>query len=89
MSTLQIVGWVLGGLVAVYLLSRIVREPGASVIGIGKALLFGVIGLFLLNLAGQYIQLHIPINPVTALLAGFLGVPGLAALIVIQLWILA
>jgi inhibitor of the pro-sigma K processing machinery len=78
-----------GGLIAVFLLSRTLREPGAIVIGIGKALLFGVIGLFLLNLAGQYIQLHIPINPLTALLAGILGVPGLAALIVIKLWILA
>lgn len=88
MSTLQIAGMVLGGLVVLYLLSRTVREPGSIVIGVGKGLLFGVIGLFLLNLAGQYIQLHIPINPVTALLAGLLGVPGLAALIVIQLWIL-
>ncbi|MFC4768511.1 pro-sigmaK processing inhibitor BofA family protein [Effusibacillus consociatus] len=89
MSTLQIAGLALGGLVAIYLLSQVVREPGGIVIGIGKALLFGVIGLFLLNLAGQYIQLHIPINPLTALLVGLLGVPGLAALIVIQLWILA
>lgn len=88
MTTYQIVGWLLGGLVAIYLLSQIVREPGMLLVNLGKALLFGVIGLFLLNLVGQYIQLHIPINPVTALLTGMLGVPGLAALIIIQLWIL-
>ncbi|GAX88701.1 pro-sigmaK processing inhibitor BofA family protein [Effusibacillus lacus] len=65
------------------------NSVGSILIGLAKTLLFGVIGLFLINLAGQYIQLHIPINPVTALLVGLLGVPGLAALIVIQLWVLA
>lgn len=89
MGSLQIAGWILGGLAAVYLLFRVIGEPGALLAGVGKTLLFGVIGLYLLNLAGQYIQLHIPINPLTALLAGLLGVPGLAALIAIQLWILA
>jgi inhibitor of the pro-sigma K processing machinery len=88
MTTYQIVGWLVGGLVAIYLISQVVREPGMLLVSLGKALLFGVIGLFLLNLVGQYIQLHIPINPATALLTGMLGVPGLAALIIIQLWIL-
>lgn len=88
MSTLQIVGLIVGGLVVVYLLSQVVRGPSAILIGIGKSLLFGVVGLYLLNLAGQYIHMHIPINPLTAVTAGVLGVPGLAALIVIQMWIL-
>lgn len=88
MGTLQIAGILVGGLIAIFLLSQFVREPTAIIVGIGKALLFGVIGLFLLNLVGQYVQLHIPINPFTAVLVGLLGVPGLAALIVIHMWIL-
>ncbi|BCJ87443.1 pro-sigmaK processing inhibitor BofA family protein [Effusibacillus dendaii] len=88
MTTPQTVAWVVGGAAVVWLLLRGGRAPGTVLLGIGKALLFGVIGLFLLNLAGQYIQVYIPVNPVTALLVGLLGVPGLAALLVIQLWIL-
>ncbi len=88
MSTMQVAGIAIGGLVVLFLIAQYVREPVAIMAGIGRTLLFGVIGLFLLNLAGQYIQLHIPINPFTAVLVGLLGVPGLAALIVIKMWIL-
>ncbi|MFP3380404.1 pro-sigmaK processing inhibitor BofA family protein [Bacillus sp. SIMBA_069] len=51
-------------------------------------LVIGAILLFFTNLVGELASFHIPINPVTALLAGFLRLPGLAALIVIKLWVM-
>jgi inhibitor of the pro-sigma K processing machinery len=39
------------------------------------------------NWIGGYFHYHLPLNPVTALVAGFLGLPGVAALITMQLWL--
>jgi len=57
---------------------------------VGMAALQVVIGavlLFFANLVGEMAGFHIPINPITALLAGFLRLPGLLALVVIKLYI--
>ena len=44
--------------------------------------------LFFLNAFGSNFGLHVPINAVTAGVAGILGVPGLLSLAAIQYWIL-
>jgi len=47
----------------------------------------GIIGgimLFILNLVGSFLGIHVVINPLTALIAGFLGIPGVILLIIIQ-----
>ncbi|WP_027417979.1 pro-sigmaK processing inhibitor BofA family protein [Aneurinibacillus terranovensis] len=58
---------------------------------IGWALGNVVIGsllLFLVNLFGESFAFTIPLNPVTATIAGFLGIPGLVTLILIKQFIL-
>lgn len=52
-----------------------------------KLLLNGVLGgvlLWVLNLLGSAISVSIAINPLTALIAGFLGVPGVVLLLLLQ-----
>ena len=52
---------------------------------LGKLILngaFGVLLLLLVNFVGEYVGITIAINAVTALIAGFLGVPGVIFLIV-------
>ncbi|MFP7170656.1 pro-sigmaK processing inhibitor BofA family protein [Terribacillus sp. 7520-G] len=44
----------------------------------------GVFLLFLFNVVGALAGLHIPINAATAVLAGLLGIPGIASLAAIQ-----
>ena len=51
-------------------------------------LVIGALFLFFLNAAGTNIGLHVPINPATASIAGFLGIPGTVALAAIQYWVL-
>lgn len=54
---------------------------------IWKLIYNGIIGgimLFILNLAGAFLGIHITINPLTALIAGFLGIPGVILLIIVQ-----
>lgn len=52
---------------------------------LGKLILNGAIGVILLllvNYLGKYVGITIQINAVTALIAGFLGVPGVIFLVI-------
>ncbi|WP_347548173.1 pro-sigmaK processing inhibitor BofA family protein [Pseudalkalibacillus hwajinpoensis] len=51
-------------------------------------LAIGALLLFFLNTFGTPFDLHVPINPGTAAVTGFLGVPGLVALAAIELIII-
>lgn len=51
-------------------------------------ILIGAFLLFFLNALGSNFGIHIPINLITAAISGFLGIPGLAALTVVQVWII-
>jgi len=57
---------------------------------VGKLVVNGVIGgacLWLLNFLGAGFGISVGLNPVTALIAGVLGVPGVALLVVLNaLW---
>ena len=47
----------------------------------------GIIGglmLWVLNLVGGFFNVGVAINPITALIAGFLGIPGVLLLLVLQ-----
>lgn len=72
------------GLLFLYLLGKIFVAP---IKVIGRLILNAIIGgvlLWVIDYFGGYIGLRIPINPVTALVAGVLGVPGIVLLIVLQ-----
>lgn len=72
--------------VGIFLLYMIGRSLAAPFKLIGKVVLNLVIGgaiLALLNYVGQYINFHIAFNAITALIAGFLGIPGVVLLIVL------
>ncbi|GGE47319.1 pro-sigmaK processing inhibitor BofA [Pullulanibacillus camelliae] len=54
---------------------------------IGQAcikLVIGALFLFLLNTFGTAINLHIPINAITTVVSGFLGIPGVVAMVIIK-----
>ena len=48
--------------------------------------LIGVASLYLVNLASGITGLYLPINAVTAVLAGALGLPGIGLLALIEIW---
>ncbi|MBT2575766.1 pro-sigmaK processing inhibitor BofA family protein [Bacillus sp. ISL-51] len=76
------------GLVALLFLWGISSKPlkwiGVTAIKFiaGAVLLVGV------NLFGSSLGIHIPVNPVTTGISGILGIPGIAALIVIKRFII-
>ncbi|MGI5840503.1 MAG: pro-sigmaK processing inhibitor BofA family protein [bacterium] len=72
------------GLLLLYIIGSILLIPLKLII---KLVYNGVIGgilLWLLNLVGQYFGLYIAINPITALVAGFLGIPGIVVLVILS-----
>lgn len=79
---------IIGGLVILLLFLGAPMKP-LRFIGQGVVkLLIGALLLFFLNALGTSINLHVPINIVTASVSGFLGIPGLLALVAIQKFIL-
>lgn len=88
MTAWQVIAILVGAIVLIYLVSQFLREPGRALMGLLRGLIIGVVALFLVNLVGQAFGFHIALNPATALTAGVLGLPGVAALVVIHLWLL-
>lgn len=73
------------GLVALYILGKLLVVPVRI---LSKLIINGIVGgitLLIVNLVGGLIGISIAITPVTALIAGFLGVPGVVLLLIIQL----
>ncbi|MGX6446409.1 pro-sigmaK processing inhibitor BofA family protein [Neobacillus sp. K501] len=79
---------ILGGLILILLFSgapfKPVRFLGQTVV----KLLIGALFLFFLNAAGNSFGIHVPINFATSAVSGFLGIPGLFALVAIQQWVI-
>ncbi|MEN9406470.1 MAG: hypothetical protein RLZ12_754 [Bacillota bacterium] len=73
-----------GSVVLLMLLSGSWKKPfiwfGYGCIYIGC----GGLTLFVVNLIGMHFNYHLPINPFTALVTGFLGGPGLVSVMVMH-----
>ncbi|HHW57466.1 MAG TPA: pro-sigmaK processing inhibitor BofA [Clostridia bacterium] len=72
------------GLFLLYLLGWLLVVPRKILL---RIIINGIIGgliLFFINLIGKSLGLYIAINPVTALVVGFLGIPGIILLIIMQ-----
>lgn len=80
------VGYVVG-LIALLIALQVLAKPlewTARIVGNSIA---GGLGIWLVNLIGGLVGFHLGLNPVSAVVVGLLGVPGLVALGVMR-WIL-
>lgn len=68
----------------VYGFIRLCMAPIGLVWKVGVNTIAGFLSLWLLNLISGFTGILFPINAVTALIAGFLGLPGIAVLAVLQ-----
>ena len=75
--------YALVGLAILFLIIKLLKWPIKLLInGI-----CGVILLYIVNFIGASFGLYITINIITALIAGIFGIPGVAALILFQLFL--
>jgi inhibitor of the pro-sigma K processing machinery len=87
-GTEWVVAMVVVGFLTLVAASKSVTKPLRWAGLLALNLVIGAILLFFTNLVGEMADFELPINPITALLAGFLRIPGLLALIVIKLYIM-
>lgn len=71
-------------IVLVYLISRILLKPLKLAFKLLVNSVFGLMLLWGFNFIGAAFHVLIPINVPTVLIAGFLGLPGLILLIILQ-----
>jgi inhibitor of the pro-sigma K processing machinery len=72
------------GIIVLFLVIKLLKWPI-------KIILNGILGvviLYIVNLVGTNFNFSLTINPITALIAGFLGIPGVIVLIIIKLFLL-
>jgi inhibitor of the pro-sigma K processing machinery len=72
-------------LLLVIITARILVKPLRLLVKIIFNSFIGLLMLLVFNFIGGLIGFTIPVNIVTVLLAGFLGIPGLILLIVVQI----
>jgi inhibitor of the pro-sigma K processing machinery len=75
------------GIVLIYLVGRMFLMPIRLVFRLIYNGLIGGVMLWLLNYVGAHFDFSIAINPVTALIAGFLGLPGVVLLALFKIFI--
>ncbi|AYD39079.1 pro-sigmaK processing inhibitor BofA [Clostridium fermenticellae] len=84
---IEYIGYFLIAVVGLYILVKVFAWPIRILF---KLIINGVIGtilLVLVNFVGNYFNFYIGINAVTALIAGFFGIPGVIFLIIFKLFL--
>lgn len=82
----EYIGYFLVAIVGLYVLVKIFSWPMKILFKLIMNAVFGVVLLIIVNLIGRYFGFSIGINAVTALIAGFLGIPGVIFLIIFKLF---
>ena len=83
MISLDMIVYALVGLALLFLIIKLLKWPL-------KILINGILGIILLyiaNIVGSYIGFVLPINAISALIAGFLCIPGIIFLVLFQFFI--
>ena len=83
MISLDMIVYALVGLALLFLIIKLLKWPL-------KILINGILGIILLyiaNIVGSYIGFVLPINAISAIIAGFLGIPGIIFLVLFQFFI--
>lgn len=75
------------GLILLYIIGWLLLIPSRFVWRLIAGGLLGGLFLWLVNLFGALINFSVAINPITALAVGFLGVPGVALVILLQMFL--
>lgn len=75
------------GIFLIYLVGKLFVMPLRLVFRLIYNGLIGGVMLWVVNLVGSHIGFSIAINPLSALIAGFLGLPGVVLLILFKIFI--
>lgn len=74
----------LAAMLGAFLALRLLAEPARYLVLVLLRATGGYLVLWAVNAVGLLLGYHLPLNPVTALIVGVLGIPGFLALILLQ-----
>lgn len=80
---IQLVIFGLVGILVLYIILKLLKLPLKILINS----IVGMVLLYITNYLGAYVNFSIDINIINSLIAGFLGVPGVAILIILKIFI--
>lgn len=83
----QYVGYFLVSILGLYILVKIFSWPLKILIKLVINGFLGIVLLVIVNMIGHYFNFYIGINAITALIAGFFGIPGVIFLIIFKLFL--
>lgn len=72
-------------LIILYVIAKVFMQPIKLLWKLVINSAIGIILLLIVNYVGAYVDFSLPINIITVLVAGFLGLPGILLLICFQL----
>ena len=72
------------GIMMLFLVAKLLLIPIKIVWRLGVNAVVGGLALLLINFIGGFFGLYIPINIITALTTGILGVPGVVMILIVQ-----
>lgn len=71
-------------IIALVIIAKILSWPLKKIIKLILNVALGLVMILIVNTFGGDISLHIPFNYITAIVSGFLGIPGVIGLIVLN-----
>ncbi|MCI1945917.1 pro-sigmaK processing inhibitor BofA family protein [Clostridium luticellarii] len=83
----EYIGYFLIAIVGLYILVKVFSWPLKILFKLIVNAVLGVILLIIVNFIGRYFGFNIGINAITALIAGFFGIPGVIFLIIFKLFL--
>jgi pro-sigmaK processing inhibitor BofA len=83
----EYIGYFLFAILGLYILVKVFAWPLKLLFKLIANAVLGVLLLILVNFVGQYFNFYIGINAITAIIAGFFGVPGVIFLIIFKLFL--
>ncbi|MBS3994327.1 MAG: pro-sigmaK processing inhibitor BofA family protein [Alkaliphilus sp.] len=72
------------GLILLYIIGYLLLVPIKWIVKLVYNGIVGGVMLLILNFVGGFFDYGIAINPITALVAGFLGIPGVIVMMIIR-----
>jgi len=75
------------GIILLYLAGWVLLVPLKYLLRLIFNGILGGISLILINIFGGLIGIHIGVNPITALISGMLGIPGISLLLILQYYL--
>lgn len=73
------------GIVILYLSGRLLLAPFKLILKLVLNSALGGCAIVILNLIGQFLSFHIPLNPLNSVLTGIFGLPGVGLIFLIRL----